>query len=124
MLLTLFSLALAYRAAYVEHRAVSPCGSGSCGAAQKRASVSAYKTFLAAAAESGVAILVFPEYGITGFSSYSAVDWHAGGYTETIPKPTHTRTVPCDSPSSFDGAPTLVSLSCLQRSTAWPSSPT
>lgn len=115
MLLTLISLALAYRAAYVEHRAVSPCGSGSCGAAQKRASVSAYKTFLAAAAESGVAILVFPEYGITGFSSYSAVDWHAGGYTETIPWPTHTRTVPCDSPSSFDGAPTLVSLSCAAK---------
>ena len=30
-----------YRVAYAEHRAVSPCGDGSCGAAQKRASVNA-----------------------------------------------------------------------------------
>eukprot|EP00966_Prymnesium_polylepis_P277182 6404266-Prymnesium_polylepis.1 len=104
-----------YRAAYVEYRAVSPCGSGSCGAAQKRASVTAYTSFIEQAAESKVDLIVFPEYGITGFSSYDAASWQQGGYTENIPSPGRTRTVPCDAPSSFVGAPSVVALSCAAK---------
>ena len=111
------SLACAgYRAAYVEYRASSPCGAGSCGPAQKRASCEAYASYIAQAAQQSADIIVFPEYGITGFSSLSASAWRAGGYTESIPSPpAGTRIVPCDSPASFRGAPSLVTLSCAAK---------
>ena len=87
MLIIAIASCASYRVAYVEYRAVSPCGAGSCGAAQKRASVSDYASFIANAAKKSVDIIVFPEYGITGFSSYSASSWRSGGYTESIPEP-------------------------------------
>ena len=99
MLPALASSAVAYRAAYVEHHTVSPCGSGSCGTAQKRASVATYSSFIEEAAQQRVDIIVFPEYGITGFSSLSASAWRSGGYTETIPAPPAQRIVPCDQPN-------------------------
>ena len=114
MLIIAIASCASYRVAYVEYRAVSPCGAGSCGAAQKRASVSDYASFIANAAKKSVDIIVFPEYGITGFSSYSASSWRSGGYTESIPEP-KARVVPCDSPASFRGAPSLVSLSCAAQ---------
>ena len=105
-----------YRAAYVEYRAISPCGTDSCGLQQKRASVAAFTLFIAEAATKGVNIIVFPEYGITGFSSGPASTWHAGGYTEAIPTASASaRVVPCDKPASFSGAPSLVALSCAAK---------
>ena len=115
LLALFFATCGSYRVAYVEHRAVSPCGAGSCGAEQKRASVRAYTSFIAEAAKQGVDIIVFPEYGITGFSSYPASTWMSGGYTESLPSTTDRRSVPCDAPASFGGAPSLVSLSCAAK---------
>jgi len=116
MLTTALSPYASYRVAYVEYRAVSPCGTGSCGAAQRRASVSDYTSFIADAAKQNVDLIVFPEYGITGFSSYSASSWRSAGYTESLPEPpAQSRIVPCDSPSSFRAAPSLVSLSCAAQ---------
>lgn len=104
---------VAYKAAYVEHLAVSPCGQGSCGPEQNAASVSTYAEYAATAAEQGAQIIVFPEYGITGFSSYSKSSWHTGGYTESFPAPSGS--VPCDDARAFGDAPSVVSLSCTAK---------
>lgn len=103
----------AYKAAYVEHIAVSPCGQGSCGKEQNAASVKSYASYAATAAQQGAQIIVFPEYGITGFSSYSKQSWHTGGYTEVFPAPSGI--VPCDDANGFSGAPSVVSLSCTAK---------
>ena len=87
VLLSLLAGCEGYRVAYVEHRVEAPCGEGACGAAQRQASLAAYAAFIAQAERQGVQIVVFPEYGITGFSSLPASSWHAGGYTESIPAP-------------------------------------
>jgi len=104
---------LAYKAAYVEHKAESPCGQNSCGKEQNAASVKTYDGYAEEAAAKGAQIMVFPEYGITGFSSYSKSSWYTGGYTETIPS--LTGQVPCDEASKFSGAPSVVSLSCTAK---------
>ena len=111
-----------FNVAYVEHQATSPCGSGSCGAATKAANVKALAAYAAQAAAKGAQVIVFPEYAITGFSSYAASAWHSGGYSEAVPPPpapgAAARTVPCSSPGGvFASSPTLVALSCAaQRS--------
>lgn len=104
---------VAYKAAYVEHMAASPCGQGSCGKEQNAASVKAYESYASTASQQGAQIIVFPEYGITGFSSYPKSAWYQGGYTETIPTPKGQ--VPCDSANEFSQAPSVVSLSCSAR---------
>lgn len=106
-------VASAYKAAYVEHTAVSPCGQGSCGRQQKAASVRAYDAYALQASRQGAQIIVFPEYGITGFSSYPKSSWLSGGYTETLPAPQGQ--VPCDEAQAFHQAPSVVSLSCSAR---------
>lgn len=103
----------AYKAAYVEHIAVSPCGQGSCGKEQNAASVSSYEGYAATAAGQGAQIIVFPEYGITGFSSYPKQSWKSGGYTETFPAASGQ--IPCDDASAFSEAPSVVSLSCTAK---------
>jgi hypothetical protein len=106
--------ASAYKAAYVEYTASSPCGGGSCGRQQKAASCAAYAQYISEASNQGADIIVFPEYGITGFSSYPKWSWVSGGYTETIPAPSG-RVVPCDDSSSYPDAPSVVSLSCAAK---------
>lgn len=102
---------LAYKAAYVEYTAVSPCGVGSCGERQRAASCEAYAQYVHEASEAKADIIVFPEYGITGFSSAPKATWVSGGYTETLP-PFEDGVVPCDASSRFEGAPSVVALSC------------
>lgn len=77
----------------------------------------AYDTYAAQAASEGAQIIVYPEYGLTGFSAYSKQSWYWGGYTETIPllSEFEGRVVPCDSKASFPDAPSVVSLSCSAR---------
>lgn len=106
---------LAYRAAYVEYTTVSPCGTGSCGRQQRAASCADYVNFVAQAAAAKADIIVFPEYGITGFSSYAKSSWVSGGYVETIPVPSGRRVVPCDEPATFSEAPSVVTLSCTAK---------
>jgi predicted amidohydrolase len=104
-----------YKAAYVEHQATSACGSGSCGKRTLAQNVQAYAQYAATAASQGAQIIVFPEYGITGFSSYPKSSWISGGYTEQIPSRTSSSVVPCDSPGQFPDAASVVSLSCAAK---------
>ena len=111
--------AQAFKIAVVEHRVILPCGSGSCGAQTKEANVGAFASYAANASRLGAQIAVFPEYGITGASSYPRSAWVSGGYTETFPGATGTeRVVPCDSSSAsgaFSAAPSVRALSCAAR---------
>ena len=76
-------------------------------------------------------MIVFPEYGITGESNYGRHHnpnpltpktrhptlrnaWVSGGYTEEFGSPSGT--VPCDEPSRWHLAASLVSLSCAAKS--------
>ena len=110
---------LAFRVAVVEHRVILPCGSASCGAETKAANVVAFASYAANASQLGAQIVVFPEYGITGASSYPRSAWVSGGYTETFPEATDAkRVVPCDSSSTsgaFSAAPSVRALSCAAR---------
>lgn len=103
----------AYKAAYVEHQAASPCGQGVCGEKTLALNAETYATYAATAASQGTQVIVFPEYGLTGFSSYSKKSWISGGYTEVIPELSSTPVVPCESDADF-GA-TLVTLSCAAK---------
>jgi len=102
----------AYKAAYVEHHATSACGSGSCGEATKRQNVQALQYYAQEAAAQGAQIIVFPEYGITGESSYSASSWWQGGYTESFGSVGH---IPCDDADAQQQAPSVAALSCAAR---------
>eukprot|EP01065_Artemidia_motanka_P006733 TRINITY_DN13288_c0_g1_i1.p1 TRINITY_DN13288_c0_g1~~TRINITY_DN13288_c0_g1_i1.p1 ORF type:complete len:466 (+),score=105.01 TRINITY_DN13288_c0_g1_i1:47-1399(+) len=104
--------AAAYTAAYVEHAAISPCGQGSCGTETKEANVKAYSGYAEEAAAKGADIIVFPEYGVTGFSNYPASQW--GTYAEPVPNATPSD-VPCDLRRKYAAAPTVVALSCLAK---------
>ena len=116
-LLGLAATAAAYRVAYVEHRATSPCGQGSCGPQTLAQNAATYAEHAQTAAREGAALIVFPEYGLTGFSSYAASAWVQGGYTETIPAVNASaRAVPCDDATgAFASAATVVTLSCAAR---------
>jgi predicted amidohydrolase len=110
------SSATGYTAAYVEYQATSACGQGSCGAKTKALNAQALVSYAKEAAGKGAQIIVFPEYGITGFSSYGKSSWISGGYVEVLPSATGT--VPCDGAIGGDGsgaAPTLKTLSCAAR---------
>jgi len=113
VLATRVAACFAFKAAFVEYKAVSPCGNGSCGPEQKAASVSAYDAYTAEAARQGAEIVVFPEYGITGFFRYPKHSWVSSGYTETIPN--EVGAVACDVPERFPDAPAVVSLSCTAK---------
>ena len=106
---------IAYKAAYVEHTATSACGSGSCGKRTLAQNVEAYAQYAATAASQGAQIIVYPEYGITGFSSFPKSSWISGGYTEQIPFSLPAKVVPCDSPGQFPNAASVVSLSCAAK---------
>ena len=59
---------------------------------------------------------MFPEYGITGESSYPQSSWVQGGYTETFgAAPQH----PCDASlrdgADEDSAPSVTALSCAAQ---------
>ena len=115
------SAAASFKVAYVEHQATSPCGAGSCGAATKAENAKTLAAYAAQAASKGAQLIVFPEYGITGFSSFPASSWHTGGYSEAVPPPPAAgmpRMVPCASPASFGASPTLVTLSCAAQRNA------
>lgn len=105
----------AYRAAVVEHRP----SSASTGFQQNSESVRVYADLAEKAAKQGAQIIVFPEYGITGEDgSSSAAGWINMGYAERIPPVADVgseRVIPCDNPSSFGGAPSLISLSCSSK---------
>lgn len=103
-----------YHASFVEHKASSPCGNAVCGAQTLAANAATYASLAKAAAEQGAEVLVFPEYGLTGFSSYPKSSWISGGYTEEIPATTGL--IPCDD-SSGNFGPTLVTLSCAAKET-------
>ena len=105
---------VAYKAAYVEHQATSACGAGSCGKRTLAQNVEAYANYAASAASQKADIIVFPEYGITGFSSYPKSSWISGGYTEEIPTPA-SKVIPCDSPAQFSAAASIVTLSCIAK---------
>eukprot|EP01062_Namystynia_karyoxenos_P063746 TRINITY_DN56544_c0_g1_i1.p1 TRINITY_DN56544_c0_g1~~TRINITY_DN56544_c0_g1_i1.p1 ORF type:complete len:464 (+),score=58.31 TRINITY_DN56544_c0_g1_i1:91-1482(+) len=106
-----------YRAAFAEYGAVSPCGQGSCGLATKRANLEAYARLAQQAASQGAQVIVFPEYGVTGFSSAPASQW--SGYSEPVPTVTG-RQVPCDMATTppFSSAPAVVTLSCIARNSS------
>eukprot|EP00927_Polykrikos_kofoidii_P061708 TRINITY_DN56547_c0_g1_i1.p1 TRINITY_DN56547_c0_g1~~TRINITY_DN56547_c0_g1_i1.p1 ORF type:complete len:444 (+),score=57.44 TRINITY_DN56547_c0_g1_i1:99-1430(+) len=104
---------LSYKAAYVEHHAVSPCGSGTCGGQQQTSSLKSYDKYAAEAAWKGAQIIVFPEYGITGFGSGPKSSWKRGGYTVSIPD--KVGYVPCDNADEFRDAASVVSLSCTAK---------
>lgn len=70
LLLLVIHSATAYKVAYVEHVPLSACGSGSCGPQTRALNVKAYVAHMHVAATKGAQIIVFPEYGITGESSY------------------------------------------------------
>ena len=116
-LLGLAATCAAYRVAYVERAATSPCGQGSCGPQTLAENADAYAAHAETAARAGAALVVFPEYGLTGFSSYEAAAWVRGGYTETIPAANASaRVVPCDGAAgAFAAAATVVALSCAAR---------
>ena len=105
-----------FKVAVVEYTAVSPCGAGSCGKQQRESSCADYAEYVEQAGRAGASLVVFPEYGITGFSSYPKSSWVSGGYVEAVPAvPSGRRVVPCDSPSTFANAPSVVSLSCVAK---------
>ncbi|KOO24769.1 pantetheinase [Chrysochromulina tobinii] len=105
-----------FKVAVVEYTAVSPCGAGSCGKQQRESSCADYAEYIEQAGRAGASLVVFPEYGITGFSSYPKSSWVSGGYVEAVPAvPSGRRVVPCDSPSTFANAPSVVSLSCVAK---------
>ena len=106
-----------YAAAFVEHTATSPCGSGVCGAATLAQNIATLARHAATAGSNGAQIIVFPEYGITGFSSYPKQAWISGGYAVAIPlapAALDARVVPCAAAARFP-AP-IVALSCAARS--------
>ena len=109
-----------YVAAFVEHTATSPCGSGSCGPATRKTNVAALVAHAAMASTRGAEIVIFGEYAITGFSSYPKEAWISGGYSEVIPSPPVAgapRVVPCDAAGggAFADATSVVALSCAAR---------
>eukprot|EP00937_MAST-01D_sp_MAST-1D-sp2_P003924 g3924.t1 len=110
--------ASSFKSAFVEHRVILPCGTGSCGAKTKAANVKAYASFVEEAAAQGAHIITFPEYGITGASSYPASAWVSGGYSESFATPSPAaaaRVVPCSSSGGFGEAPSVVALSCAAQ---------
>ncbi|KAK3282141.1 hypothetical protein CYMTET_10114 [Cymbomonas tetramitiformis] len=110
--LLLSHLSAAYKIAYVEHQATSACGAGSCGPVTKAKNVRTLVDYAAKAARAGADIIVFPEYGITGFSSYPKRSWISGGYVESW---TTASGIPCDLGRDFRDAPSVVTLSCAAR---------
>ena len=69
-----------------------------------------------AASAAGSDLIVFPEYGLTGFSSYPKSAWISGGYTEIIPDVAGPDfVVPCDAGSGFENAASVVTLSCAAK---------
>jgi predicted amidohydrolase len=65
----------------------------------------------AAAAAQGAQIIVFPEYGLSGFGTGRDA-WIQ--YLEQLPDPSQ-GVVPCDKPVLFVRAPSLVTLSCAAK---------
>lgn len=105
------AVAATFKAAFVEHYPTDPCGGASCGERQKATSARQYAALAKEAAKQGAQIVVFPEYGITGESSYPANAWLTGGYTESWSADAIGK-IPCNSDSDFPWAPTIVKLSC------------
>ena len=106
-----------YAASFVEHTATSPCGGGMCGAATLAQNIATLARHAATAGANGAQMLVYPEYGLTGFSSYPKQAWISGGYAVSIPlAPTarDARVVPCVTTAQFPTA--IVALSCAARS--------
>jgi pantetheine hydrolase len=102
-----------YRAAYVEYSPVVHHP----GASTLRDNTAAYLDYVAEAGKQDVDILVFPEYGLTGYDSSSRAAWVSGGWTENVPAPPPSgeRLIPCDDTSKFSDAPSIVALSCAAR---------
>ncbi|CAE8694442.1 unnamed protein product, partial [Polarella glacialis] len=91
----------AFKAAFVELEAKSPCGAEACGRKQKEQSLQAYAASAADAKRQGAQIVLYPEYGITGESTGPTESWVSGGYTETWAE-SAVGSTPCDSPSSYE----------------------
>ncbi|XP_071357272.1 biotinidase-like [Trachinotus anak] len=71
-----------------------------------------YEEQAALAAQQGVQILVFPEYGLQGFNfSRSSIS----GYLETIPDPQQESWNPCTEPERYNNTEVLQRLSCMAR---------
>eukprot|EP00403_Amphidinium_massartii_P036065 CAMPEP_0178440128 /NCGR_PEP_ID=MMETSP0689_2-20121128/36575_1 /TAXON_ID=160604 /ORGANISM="Amphidinium massartii, Strain CS-259" /LENGTH=494 /DNA_ID=CAMNT_0020062805 /DNA_START=68 /DNA_END=1548 /DNA_ORIENTATION=+ len=101
-----------YRAAVFEYRAVSPCGLESCGKEQNAASLEKFDLAAADAAAKGCQIIVFPEYGITGFSNLDREAWITGGYAEEVPVSLSQSL--CEG-NSLQRYPSTATLSCIAQ---------
>lgn len=103
----LAAASLTYKAAIVELPAVY----GNSAADTRRLSVNESLRYARDAKRAGAQIIVFPEYGITGFTD-STRDAYLQSL-EQIPEPNGD--VPCDNTSRYQLAPSIVSLSCGAR---------
>lgn len=87
-----------------------------CGEETLALNAESYSEYASTAAAQGAQVIVFPEYGLTGFSSYPKKSWISGGYTEVIPEASSETVVPCDNGADFEA--TMVTLSCAAKDNA------